>query len=168
MRLTRTRLTGIAIASALAIGAACAGGVAYAGASSHQIVVKGPDHLRLSFLLAPGHGASFKLPAANDPIRVDIAKVSTNGGVQQPSEVFSALINVDANRAGMSWIGTYSDGSQHANNTIKAKTITELVCGTNCVIGRLAVNNVAARTVTINANGATSIIRERYVINIWY
>jgi len=157
----------------IAVGAAvtalaAAGGAAYAATSSQTVIVRGPDHQRLSFVVAPGRSFVFRLPAANEPIRIDIASPSTNGGVQTPSEVFSALINVDANRAGMSWIGTNSDGSQSANSTIHSKDITNLVCGSNCVIAWLKVKSVSARTVVLTANGATSIIREKYVVNIWY
>lgn len=161
---------------ALAIGAAvtalaAVGGGAYAITSSTAISavpVTGIDHQRLTITLSPGASRAFRLPAANDPIRIDLDKISTNGGIQTPSEVFSALVNVDANRAGMSWIGTYSDGSQHAGTTISGTAITELVCGPGCVIGTLSASSVPARTVVLHANAATSIIRETYVINIWY
>ena len=56
---------------------------------------------------------TFALPAADDPLRIDLDAISVNGGIQTPSEVFSALVNVDANGAGMSWIGTRSDGSRN-------------------------------------------------------
>src|SRR6516165_10028797 len=96
-----------AAAGAVAVVAAAGvSGAAYAATTGTASIVTGPDHQRLSFTLAPGASHTFKLPAANDPIRIDIAKVSTNGGVQTPSEVFSALVNVDANGAGMSWVGT--------------------------------------------------------------
>src|SRR5215472_15250180 len=101
------------------------------------------------------------------PIRIDLDKVSTNGGLQNPSEVFSALVNVDANHAGMSWIGTNSDGTQHANSTIFSGTITQLVCGGACTIATLHVGSVVAHTVVLTTNPATSIIRETYVVNIW-
>ena len=130
--------------------------------------VSGPDHQRLVFTLAPGGSQTFRLPATNDPVRIDLATVSTNGGVQTPSEVFSALVNVDRNGAGMSWIGTSSDGSQAANSTIHSSTITQLVCGANCVIATLSVSNAGARTVMLTANKATSIINETYVVNIWF
>jgi hypothetical protein len=153
------------------IAAAGAGGVAYAaahGVASSGIVVSGPDHNRLTFTLAPGAARVFELPAANDPVTVDIAKYSTNGGVQTPSEVFSALINVDGNGAGMSWVGTNSDGSSDANSTIHGTDITNLVCGHGCLIASLRVDNVKARTVVLKTNAATSIIKETYVVNIWY
>ena len=156
---------------ATVIALAAAGGAAYAATAattSHAVIVKGPDHQRLSFVVAPGGSHAFKLPAANDPVRIDIVSPSTNGGVQTPSEVFSALVNVDANHAGMSWIGTNSDGSQSGNSTIHSTDITNLVCGSNCVIAWLRVKSVSARTVVLKANAATSIIRERYVVNIWY
>jgi hypothetical protein len=150
---------------------ACVGGGAYAltaGPSISVVNVTGPDHERLTFTLAPGGSQVFRLPAANDPVRIDLDEVSTNGGVQTPSEVFSALVNVDRNGAGMSWIGTSSDGSQAANSTIHSSTITKLVCGPSCVIATLSVSSVGARTVVLTANAATSIIDETYVVNIWY
>ena len=82
--------------------------------------------------------------------------------------MFSALVNVNRNAPGMSWIGTNSDGSQAANSTIHSSTITQLVCGTNCVIATVSVSNVGARTVMLTANAATSIIHETYVVNMWF
>jgi hypothetical protein len=160
-------LRAIAVAVA-ALTLAGAGGAAYAASTSTAVIVKGPDHQRLTFTLNPGGSHTFTLPAANDPIRVDLDKVSTNGGVQTPSEVFSALINADANHAGMSWIGTNSDGSQTGSSTIDGNDIANLVCGTNCVIAWFQAGNSAKRTVTLRTNAATSIIRETYVVNIWY
>ena len=150
---------------------ACVGGGSYAvtnAAGVHAYIVTGPDHQRLVFTLAPGGSHSFKLPAANDPVRIDLDKISTNGGLQNPSEVFSALVNVDNNGAGMSWIGTNSDGSQAAGSTSHGSTITKLVCGSSCVIATLSVSSVGAHTVTLTANAAASSINETYVVNIWY
>ncbi len=159
------------VVGAVVAALACVGGGAYAvttAADVHAYIVTGPDHQRLVFTLAPGGSHSFKLPAANDPVRIDLDKISTNGGLQNPSEVFSALVNVDNNGAGMSWIGANSDGSQAANSTSHSSTITKLVCGSNCVIATLSVSSVGAHTVTLTANAATSIINETYVVNIWY
>jgi hypothetical protein len=161
---------------ALVVGAvvtamAAVGGGAYAvtsAAAIPSVPVTGIDHQRLAFTLAPGGSLVFQLPAANDPVRIDLDKISINGGVQTPSEVFSALVNVDANHAGMSWIGTYSDGSQHAGSTITGTVITRLVCGGSCVIATLSVKSVPGHTVVLQANAATSRIRETYVINLWY
>lgn len=151
------------------VAASCRGAYAATPATaSHAVIVKGPDHQRLSFVVSPGRSHVFKLPAANDPVRIDIVSPSTNGGVQTPSEVFSALINVGSNHAGMSWIGINSDGSRSSNSTIHSTDITNLVRGSNCVIAWLRVRSVSARTVLLKANAATSIIRERYVVNIWY
>lgn len=161
-----------AVAAAAAVTAmAAAGGGAYAVTSAAAIPsgpVTGIDHQRLMFTLAPGASKTFKIPATNDPVRIDIAKVSTNGGIQTPSEVFSALVNADANKAGMSWIGTYSDGSQVPGSTISGTTITKLVCGGACTIATLSVSSVPAHKLVLQANGATSIIKETYVVNIWY
>jgi len=162
----RAAVVGVAVLVMAAVG-----GGAYAVTNTtgiSQVPVTGIDHLRLTFTLAPGASQVFKLPAANDPVTIDLDKVSTNGGVQTPSEVFSALVNVDANGAGMSWIGTYSNASQHAGSTISASTITELVCGSGCIIATLSADNIGARTVVLRTNAETSGIDETYVVNIWY
>lgn len=158
---------------ALVAGAALAvagslGGLAYAVTNTPAINVTGPDHQRLTFTLTPGASQTFTLPAANRPLRIDLDKVSTNGGVQTPSEVFSALVNVDKNGAGMSWIGTNSDGSQRAGSTITTHNITNLVCGASCIIASLNVNSIAQHTVVLRQNSATTSIKGTYVINIWY
>lgn len=160
----------LAVATAVAA-MATAGGGAYAAtsaASASPVPVTVVDHQRLTVTLAPGQSQVFRLPATNDPVRVDLDNISTNGGIQTPSEVFSALVNANANDSGMSWIGTYSDGSQHAGTTISGKTVTELVCGSGCVIATLSVSSIPAHTVVLHTNAATSIIRETYVVNIWY
>jgi hypothetical protein len=144
------------------------GGAAFAAATSPGVIVTGPDHQRLTVVLSPGGSFVFKLPATNDPVRIDITSPSTNGGVQTPSEVFSALVNANRNDSGMSWIGTSSDGSQSGNSTIHTTDIANLVCGANCVIAWLRVKNISAHTLILTANSQTSIIRELYVLNIWY
>jgi len=166
----KTHLLRPIAAGAAVIALAAAGGAAYAATSSRSDIVKGPDHERESFTLPPGGGVAFRLPAANDPIRIDIAAPSTNGREQTPSEVFSALINADANGAGISWIGTNSDGTQSANSTIHSKDIANLVCGRNCVIASLRVVNVRARVVilTVNRKAPHPRVGRRYVLNIWY
>jgi hypothetical protein len=160
----------LAVATAVAAMAAVGGGAyaATSAATASPVPVTGTDHQRLTVTLAPGQSQVFKLPATNDPVRIDLDNISTNGGIQTPSEVFSALVNANANDSGMSWIGTYSDGSQHAGTTISGKAITELVCGSACVIATLSVSSISAHTVVLHTNAATSIIRETYVINIWY
>jgi hypothetical protein len=112
----RALVVGVAVAGMMSLG-----GGAYAvtslGGNSPAVTVTGPDHERLAITLAPGGSRTFVLPAANDPLRIDLDAVSVNGGIQTPSEVFSALVNVDANGAGMSWIGTSSNGSQKSGYT---------------------------------------------------
>lgn len=148
------------------------GGGAYAISSvsdTPATIVTGPDHQRLTITLAPGGSRTFKLPASNDPVRIDLDVVSTNGGLQHPSEVFSALVNVDTHPGGMSWIGTFSDGSQTPGGTFTGgPAITELVCGVGCVIAWLNSKSVSNRTVTLKQNRATTSIRRTYVINMWY
>jgi len=150
---------GLVVGTAVAA-LACVGGGAYAVTSApgvSAVNVAGPDHQRLVFTLAPGASQTFRLPAANDPVRIDLDSISTNGGIQTPSEVFSALVNVDRNAQGMSWIGTNSDGSQTANSTIHSSAITQLVCGTNCVICHSASGMSQVRTSGIVASGALRV-----------
>ena len=161
----RALVAGAAVAAVAAVG-----GLAYAVTNVPAVNVTGPDHQRITFTLLPGGSKSFKLPAANRPVRIDLDKVSTNGGVQTPSEVFTALVNVDKNGAGMSWIGTNSDGSQHAASTASSRNnnIANLVCGASCIIASLNVQSVANHSVVLKQNAATTSIKGTYVINIWY
>lgn len=164
----KRRLLQAAAAGAALLALAGGGGAAYAATNSPSIIVTGPDHQRLTVVLSPGGSFVFKLPATNDPVRIDIASPSTNGGVQTPSEVFSALVNANGNDAGISWIGTNSDGSQSGNSTIHTTDVANLVCGAGCVIAWLRVESISAHTLILTANPKTSIIRERYVVNMWY
>jgi hypothetical protein len=162
------RLLQAVVAGAALLALAGGGEAAFAATSSPSVIVTGPDHQRLTFVVSPGGSFVFKLPATNDPVTIDIASPSTNGGVQTPSEVFSALINANGNNSGMSWIGTNSDGSQSGNSTIHTTDVANLVCGPGCVIAWLRVKSIPAHTLILTANAKTSIIRERYVVNIWY
>ncbi len=164
----RRRILQAGAAGAALLALAAGGGAAFASTSSPNMIVTGPDHQRLTFVLSPGRSFVFKLPATNDPVRIDVDSPSTNGGVQTPSEVFSALINANGNDSGMSWIGTNSDGSQSGNSTIHTADVANLVCGPGCVIAWLRVKSISAHTLILTANPKTSIIRERYVVNIWY
>jgi hypothetical protein len=166
--MTKRRLLQAIAAGAALLALTVGGGAAFAAVRSPSVIVTGPDHQRLTFVVSPGGSFVFKLPATNDPVRVDIASPSTNGGVQTPSEVFGALVNANKNNSGMSWIGTNSDGSQSGNSTIHTTDIANLVCGANCVIAWLRVKSISAHTLVLTANPKTSIIRELYVVNIWY
>jgi hypothetical protein len=158
----RALIAGVALASV-----ACVGGGAYALANITSVNVTGPDHERITFTVTPGTGQFFTLPATNDPMRVDLDLVSSHGAVQTPSEVFSALINDDNNNAGMSWIGTNSDGTQVAGNSIEDGAITQLVCGSGCLIASLEVASVTDHSLELKTNSGPSF-KEKYVINIWY
>lgn len=164
----KRRLLQAVVAGAALLALAGGGEAAFAATSSPSVIVTGPDHQRLTFVVSPGGSFVFKLPATNDPVTIDIASPSTNGGIQTPSEVFSALINANGNNSGMSWIGTNSDGSQSGNSTIHTTDVANLVCGPGCVIAWLRVKSIPAHTLILTANAKTSIIRERYVVNIWY
>jgi hypothetical protein len=73
------------VVGTVAVAMACVGGGAYAVTTApglSAVNVTGPDHQRLTFTLAPGASQTFKLPAANDPVRIDLNKVSTNGAAR--------------------------------------------------------------------------------------
>jgi len=73
----RVLAVGVAVA-----GMMCVGGGAYAVTSMGNgpaVTVTGPDHERLTITLAPGASRTFALPAANDPVRIDLDAVSVNG-----------------------------------------------------------------------------------------
>jgi hypothetical protein len=167
--MTRKRLLQAIAAGTALLALSVGGGAAVAAVRSPSVIVTGPDHQRLTFVLSPGGSFTIQMPAVNDPVRIDIAKPSTNGGVQTPSEVFGAVVNDDRNNSGMSWIGTNSDGSQLGNSTIHTMDIANLVCpGFNCVIAELRVKSLSAHTLVLTTNAHTSIIRELYVVNLWY
>jgi hypothetical protein len=68
----RALVVGVAVA-----GMMCVGGGAYAVTSiarSPAVIVTGPDHERLTITLAPGGSRTFALPAANDPLRIDLQR----------------------------------------------------------------------------------------------
>ena len=165
----RALVVGVAVAGMMSLGGGAYAVTSLVATNSPAINVTGPDHERLTITLAPGGSRTFVLPAANDPLRIDLDAVSVNGGIQTPSEVFSALVNTDANGVGMSWIGTSSNGSQKSGYTFGGgPAITELTCGANCVIAWLNSGSAAHRTVTLKQNANTTSIRRTYVINIWY
>ena len=165
----RALVVGVAVAGMMSLGGGAYAVTSIVSANSPAVNVTGPDHERLTITLAPGGSRTFVLPAANDPLRIDGHAVSVNGGIQTPSEVFSALLNVDANGAGMSWIGTSSNASQKSGYTFSGgPAITELTCGANCVIAWLNSGSAVRRTVTLKQNANTTSISRTYVINIWY
>jgi hypothetical protein len=161
------------VAGATVIAAASIGGVAYGVTSSTALTVKGsahatgrdPDHQQFTFTLAPGTSYAFALPERDVPISIDIAATSSSGDIQAPSQVFSALIDVDKDDVGMSWIGTNSNGSQSASSTTSRTDIANLVCGTNCLIASLDADIGSPGTVVLETDAATS---ETYAVNVWY
>ena len=69
-----------------------------------------------TFFLKPGGSFTFGLPKVASPIRIEISSPSTNGGVQTPSELMWALVNLDSGSSNITWIGTNSDGSTLGSN----------------------------------------------------
>jgi len=129
-----------------------------------------PHKEQLTITLAPGAAQSFNLPVADQPVEIQIDNYSTNGGVQTPSEVFSALANYNANGAGMSWVGTNNDGTQSAGNSfdVSSGPVTTETCGTSCVIATLSVSDAATGEVTLSTNPDTNTIDNTFVVDLWY
>src|SRR3984957_3734781 len=128
----RALVVGVAVAGMMSLGGGAYAVTSLVATNSPAINVTGPDHERLTITLAPGGSRTFVLPAANDPLRIDLDAVSVNGGIQTPSEVFSALVTPDANGVGMSWIGTSSNGSKKSGYKFGVSlATTELSGGAN-------------------------------------
>lgn len=51
---------------------------------------------------------------------------------------------------------------------VAATAVAVAGAGSSCVIASLDVASVSGRKVVLRANAATSTIREKYVVNIWY
>jgi hypothetical protein len=99
----------------------------------------------VAFSLAPGGSKSFKIPASNQPVEVQIDNYAVHNGIQTPSELFSALVNLDANGSGMSWNGTNSDGTSSVGSSPHGDTgpiVTE-TCGSGWVKATLNVTDTA-------------------------
>jgi hypothetical protein len=97
-------------------------------------------HQELSFTIDPGGSASFPMPKAQSPVRVEVTFSLHNGGVQTPSEVMYAVVNFDATVTPnqMTWVGTDSDGTTKGCNSLPATdgcgpdNVIANICGGAC------------------------------------
>ena len=177
-RATRARhLAGrVAIAVGVAAPLAAVGvlGLSNVGATSSDSINQSsnlpPQLEQLNITLAPGGSQTFKIPAKNQPVQVQIDGYSSNGGLQEPAEVASALVNVNKNHVGMTWVNQNSDGTTGAGNSFQdaAGPITTITCGSSCTIATLGVSDAGNGTLVLTQNAATTSISFDYEVDVWY
>jgi hypothetical protein len=126
------------------------------------------QELQLSFMLAPGGSRNFTLPNVKSPIRIEVSLPSTNGAVQEPSEVMWALVNRDSGNGNITWIGTNSDGTSVGSNSLQSTDIANVTCGSDCTIASLSVANASAGQLVMTQNAATTSITRSYIVRLYY
>ncbi len=161
--MSRTKL----ICAVLILGAAV-GIVLQTLASAVQEPTLTVKELQLSFMLAPGGSRTFTLPNVKSPIRIEVSFPTTNGGVQEPSEVMWALVNRDSGNGNITWIGTNSDGTSLGSNSLQSTDIANITCGSDCTIASLSVANASAGQLVMTQNADTTSITCAYIVRLYY
>ncbi|MCL5021888.1 MAG: hypothetical protein M1497_00690 [Nitrospirae bacterium] len=131
----------------------------------------GNHHIELTFDLDPGASFSFPLPKKQSPVRIEVTVSRMNGGTQTPTEIMYAVVNQDPVSNEMTWIGTNSDGSVVATNTLDSTDdVIAVICGGACPTydDRLLVNDLSDSTVKIESNAATVSVKSSYVVHLWF
>jgi hypothetical protein len=176
------KVVGVVGGGALLLAAACAGwvvespaAVASPSAVHHSQLATDvnatPRVDEIAVTLAPGASKSFKIPVTQQPVEVQIDNYQNNHGVQTPSELFSALVNVDDNGSGMSWNGTNSDGTSSVGSSGVDPTgpiVTETCPTAGCVKTTLNVSNASNGTVTLNLSPTTAGFTNKFLVEMWY
>jgi hypothetical protein len=128
-------------------------------------------HSELTFDLEPGQSFSFPLPKKQSPVRIEVTVSRMNGGTQTPSEIMYAVVNQDPVSNQMTWIGTNSDGSAAATNSLDSTDgVIAVVCGGACPTydDRMLVDDLSKSTVKIESNDATVTVKSSYVVHLWF
>jgi hypothetical protein len=122
------------------------------------------------FFLKPGGSFTFPLPNVDRPIRIEISSPSTNGGVQTPSELMWALVNLDSDSGQITWIGTNSDGSALGSNSLTGTGVLANIYGGSAptTISSLTVANASAGTLSVTRSSTTTSITGKYVVRIYF
>jgi len=171
------KVVGVIGGGTLLLAGACVGWAATASASGtghSQIateVVATPKVAEIAITLAPGASKSFQIPVTQQPVEVRIDNYQNNHGVQTPSELFSALVNVDDNGSGMSWNGTNSDGTSSVGTSGADPTgpiVTETCPTAGCVKTTLNVSDASNGTVTLNLSPTTTAFTNKFLVEMWY
>lgn len=127
---------------------------------------------QMKFSLEKGASRTIQLPKVTSPIRIEISAPSSNGGVQEPSELMWALVNWDFGTEGsdqITWIGTSSNGSTVGSNSLQSTTIANIYGGAApTVISSLVVSDAATGTLEVTRSSSTTSISGNYVVRIYY
>ena len=99
-----------------------------------------------------------------------ISSPSTNGGVQTPSELMWALVNLDSDSGQITWIGTNSDGSALGSNSLTGTGVLANIYGGSAptTISSLTVANASAGTLSVTRSSTTTSITGKYVVRIYF
>lgn len=131
----------------------------------------GNHHTELTFDLEPGQSFSFPLPKKLSPVRIEVTVSRMNEGTQTPTDIMYAVVNQDPESNEMTWIGTNSDGSVVATNSLdSADDVIAVICGGACPTfdDRLLVDDLTTSTVKIESNAETVSVTSSYVVHLWF
>ena len=167
-------IAGSAVASLVLVGlmvAATLGGTRSAQAGPGTVI----HRVQHDFTLSPGGARTFTLPVTDTFVHVDVVDLPTNHGTQTPSELMSAVIDYDSGSDQFTWIGTNSDGSQAAGNSLGANvssaTRIAVICGGPCPLvwnAALDVQDPTTATLVFSQNANTTSITGHYVLTFWW
>ena len=123
-----------------------------------------------TFFLKPGGSFTFPLPKVASPIRIEISSPSTNGGVQTPSELMWALVNLDSDSHQITWIGSNSDGSALGSNSLTGTGVLANIYGGSAptTIASLIVANASAGTLSVTQSSTTTSITGKYIVREYF
>jgi hypothetical protein len=123
-----------------------------------------------TFFLKPGGSFTFSLPKVASPIRIEISFPSTNAGVQTPSELMWALVNLDSDSHNITWIGSNSDGSALGSNSLTGSGIIANIYGGSAptTIASLIVANASAGTLSVTQSSTTTSITGKYIVREYF
>jgi len=137
-------------------------------------------HQELEFTIEPGAAASFPMPKAQSPVRVEVSFSLLNGGVQTPSEVMYGVVNLDAAvnpDPQMTWIGTNNDGTTSACNSLDCpENVIASICGGACPTINASLvadplidaDSAPYGSLVLEQNDATTSEPGYYVVHLWY
>lgn len=116
--------------------------------------------------LQPGGSYNLSMPVVQNPVRIDISVTFANQGTLNPTELVSALVNIDPYSKQMTWIGTNNDGSKTAGNTGGNLTIASF--GVDASLDAVLGTGGAMPTLKIMQNANATSIAGHYVIRMYY
>lgn len=122
---------------------------------------------KLSFTLAPGASKYFLLPQ-NGPVHISVSYRWSDGGTQTPSELMSALVEQNPASHAMTWIGTNSDATMAASDSLDGTIMASILAGPGgTAIATLEVGDTDLRTVRVTEATGVSAAGNFFVV-MWY